>query len=51
MEKYLFTFTARFDGSSKFGKNNKWGYLLFLPNFVEPSARMVAVSRYLSLSE
>jgi len=26
MEKYLFTFTMRADGSSKFGENNKWGY-------------------------
>ena len=25
-DKYLFTFTMRADGSSKFGKNNKWGY-------------------------
>ncbi|MBO0357782.1 TonB-dependent receptor [Hymenobacter sp. BT186] len=25
-EKYLFTFTMRADGSSRFGKNNKWGY-------------------------
>lgn len=24
--KYLFTFTARSDGSSKFGKDNKWGF-------------------------
>lgn len=24
--KYLFTFTMRADGSSKFSKNNKWGY-------------------------
>lgn len=24
--KYLFTFTMRADGSSKFGPNNKWGY-------------------------
>ena len=24
--KYLLTLTARADGSSKFGKNNKWGY-------------------------
>ena len=24
--KYLMTFTARADGSSKFGANNKWGY-------------------------
>ena len=26
MEKYLFTFTMRADGSSRFGANNKWGY-------------------------
>ena len=26
MDRYLFTFTARADGSSKFGKNNKWGF-------------------------
>ena len=26
MEKYLFTFTMRADGSSRFGTNNKWGY-------------------------
>ena len=26
MEKYLFTFTIRADGSSRFGKNDKWGY-------------------------
>ncbi len=26
MEKYLFTFTMRADGSSVFGDNNKWGY-------------------------
>ncbi|MFC5282938.1 SusC/RagA family TonB-linked outer membrane protein [Pedobacter alpinus] len=26
MEKYLFTFTMRADGSSAFGDNNKWGY-------------------------
>lgn len=26
MEKYLFTFTARFDGSSKFGSHNKYGF-------------------------
>ncbi|QZT37317.1 TonB-dependent receptor [Halosquirtibacter xylanolyticus] len=25
-DKYLFTFTLRADGSTKFGKNNKWGY-------------------------
>lgn len=25
-DKYLFTFTARADGSSRFAKNNKWGY-------------------------
>jgi len=25
-DKYLFTFTARADGSSKFGDNNKWGF-------------------------
>ena len=25
-DKYLFTLTARADGSSKFGKNNKWGF-------------------------
>lgn len=25
-EKYLFTASLRADGSSKFGKNNKWGY-------------------------
>jgi TonB-linked SusC/RagA family outer membrane protein len=25
-EKYLFTFTMRADGSSRFGPNNKWGY-------------------------
>lgn len=24
--RYFFTFTARADGSSKFGKNNKWGF-------------------------
>lgn len=26
MEKYLFTFTARFDGSSKFGSHNRFGF-------------------------
>lgn len=26
MDKYLFTFTMRADGSSRFGENNKWGY-------------------------
>ena len=26
MDKYLFTFTMRADGSSRFGANNKWGY-------------------------
>jgi len=26
LDRYLFTFTFRADGSSKFGKNNKWGY-------------------------
>ncbi|QES90229.1 SusC/RagA family TonB-linked outer membrane protein [Rhizosphaericola mali] len=26
MDKYIFTFTGRTDGSSKFGTNNKWGY-------------------------
>lgn len=26
MDKYLFTFTTRADGSSKFGANNKWAY-------------------------
>ncbi|MEQ9441779.1 MAG: TonB-dependent receptor [Cyclobacteriaceae bacterium] len=25
-DKYLLTFTARADGSSKFGENNKWGF-------------------------
>ncbi|WP_324670940.1 TonB-dependent receptor [Hymenobacter sp. GOD-10R] len=25
-ERYLFTFTMRADGSSRFGPNNKWGY-------------------------
>ena len=25
-DKYLFTFTGRADGSTKFGTNNKWGY-------------------------
>jgi TonB-linked SusC/RagA family outer membrane protein len=25
-DKYLFTFTMRADGSSKFGRNSKWGY-------------------------
>ena len=25
-DKYLFTASVRADGSSKFGKNNKWGY-------------------------
>lgn len=25
-DKYLFTFTSRVDGSSKFGANNKWAY-------------------------
>lgn len=25
-DKYLFSATFRADGSSKFGKNNKWGY-------------------------
>ncbi len=24
--KYLFTFTGRYDGSSRFGKNNKWAF-------------------------
>lgn len=26
MERYLFTFTGRYDGSSMFGKNNKYGF-------------------------
>ncbi|MBP5539148.1 MAG: TonB-dependent receptor [Bacteroidales bacterium] len=26
MDRYLLTFTMRADGSTKFGKNNKWGY-------------------------
>jgi TonB-dependent starch-binding outer membrane protein SusC len=26
MDKYLFTFTMRADGSSRFGTNDKWGY-------------------------
>jgi len=26
MDKYMFTFTARYDGSSKFGSNNKYGF-------------------------
>lgn len=26
MDRYLFTFTARFDGSSKFGSNNRFGF-------------------------
>ena len=26
MNRYLFTASIRADGSSKFGKNNKWGY-------------------------
>jgi len=26
LDKYLLTFTARADGSSKFGPNNKWGF-------------------------
>ncbi len=26
MDKYLVTFTMRADGSTKFGKNNKWGF-------------------------
>ena len=26
LEKYLFTFTARYDGSSRFGRNNKYGF-------------------------
>jgi TonB-linked SusC/RagA family outer membrane protein len=26
LDKYLFTFTGRADGSSKFGPDNKWGY-------------------------
>lgn len=26
LDRYLFGFTMRTDGSSKFGKNNKWGY-------------------------
>lgn len=26
MDKYLFTFTSRADGSSKFGMNNKWAF-------------------------
>jgi len=25
-DKYLFTFTGRYDGSSRFGKNNKWAF-------------------------
>lgn len=25
-DKYLFTFTGRYDGSTKFGPNNKWGF-------------------------
>ena len=29
-EKYLLSFTMRADGSTKFGKNNKWGY--FFPS-------------------
>lgn len=26
MDRYIFTFTARLDGSSKFGENNKWAF-------------------------
>jgi len=26
MERYLFTFTGRYDGSSRFGANNKWAF-------------------------
>ena len=26
LEKYLFTFTGRYDGSSRFGANNKWAF-------------------------
>ncbi|WP_372932652.1 TonB-dependent receptor [Mariniphaga sediminis] len=26
MDKYLFTFNGRYDGNSKFGKDNKWGF-------------------------
>lgn len=26
LNRYLFTFTARMDGSTKFGKNNKWAF-------------------------
>lgn len=26
LDRYLFTFTMRADGSTKFGSNNKWGY-------------------------
>ncbi|MFH5834108.1 SusC/RagA family TonB-linked outer membrane protein [Halalkalibaculum sp. DA384] len=26
MDKYILTFTSRYDGSSRFGENNKWGY-------------------------
>ncbi len=26
LDKYLFTFTGRYDGSSKFGENNKYGF-------------------------
>ena len=26
LDRYLFTFTMRADGSTKFGKNNKWGF-------------------------
>lgn len=29
-DKYIFTATGRFDGNSKYGKNNKWG---FFPSF------------------
>ena len=29
-DKYLATFTLRADGSSKFGKNNRWGWFLHL---------------------
>lgn len=28
MDKYLFTVTGRYDGSSKFAKENQWGFFL-----------------------
>ena len=49
-EKYLATFTLRADGSSKFGKNNRWGYFpsLALAWRVSEESFMSSTSSWLS---